>query len=100
MIIEAGKVVAFRPTEYDVSVLKQIAKAHPELPDTGDLVRKALREYEISREPGGKTAKINDIWQMMRLWLASQHITYVSTMDGAKFSRGEYGDCDNPPVSE
>ena len=56
-----GKPVAFRPTPYDVGVLESIHAAHPELKDVGDLIRKALREYQIAREGGGVKIKMGEV---------------------------------------
>lgn len=51
--LEVGKTIGFRPTAYDVGVLQSIHESHPEMPDASSLIRKALREYQISRDDGG-----------------------------------------------
>ncbi len=59
--LEAGKTIGFRPTVYDVDVLRSIHESHPEMTDASSLIRKALREYQISREPdGGIKAKVGN----------------------------------------
>lgn len=48
MTIDVGSVVAFRLTEHDVLVLREIARDNPELVGASDLVRRALRQYHIA----------------------------------------------------
>lgn len=42
----------FRPNEYDLSVLEKIGKENPHLSNTADLIRAALRAWEINQEIG------------------------------------------------
>lgn len=45
--IETGKVVSFRPSEYDAAVMRKIQERHPHLPDAASILREGLRQWDI-----------------------------------------------------
>lgn len=85
MVIEVGKVLSFRPTDYDARVLSMIAESHPEIPDVGDLIRKALREYEKAVQGGGMRVQVREMWEIATGRRSPYH---------AEYDRAKVAECD------
>ena len=49
--------VSFRPSEYDVEVLRDIQTKNPQLTNTNDLIRHALRVYHIETTDANSKGK-------------------------------------------
>lgn len=49
--------VSFRPSEYDVEVLKDIQQKNPHLNNTNDLIRHALRIYHVETTDSNSKGK-------------------------------------------
>lgn len=56
-IVSPGKNVSFRPSEYDVDVLKDIHAKNPHLTNTNDLIRHALRIYHMEATDANSKSK-------------------------------------------
>lgn len=57
-----NKPITFRPTEYDVKILSQIAERNPQLSTPSDLLRVALRTYDVeSNDENSKGKRLQRI---------------------------------------
>ena len=54
-IVEANKLVSFRPSEYDAKVLNEIHEKNPHLTNANDIIRHAIRMFDI--EVNGEKSK-------------------------------------------
>ncbi len=54
-VVEANKLVSFRPSEYDAKVLNEIHEKNPHLTNANDIIRHAIRMFDI--EANGEKSK-------------------------------------------
>lgn len=60
-----GRPVSFRPSEYDVEVLHDIQSKNPQLTNTNDLIRHALRIYHVeATDSNSKSKRLERIEQV------------------------------------
>ena len=54
-IVEANKLVSFRPSEYDAKVLNEIHEKNPHLTNANDIIRHAIRMFDNIEANGEKS---------------------------------------------
>ena len=61
-IIEEGRAITFRPSSYDAGVLLSIQERNPHLTNANDLIRQAIRVFDLeSNDPNSKSKRLERI---------------------------------------
>ena len=59
-LVEENKLISFRPSEYDAKILNQMSEKNPQITSASDLIRLAIRVYDIeSSDQNSKSKRLD-----------------------------------------
>lgn len=59
-LVEENKLISFRPSGYDAKILNQMSENNPQITSASDLIRLAIRVYDIeSSDQNSKSKRLD-----------------------------------------